>query len=384
MPPARAEAAPLALIWGDDDFAVQRRARQLFEEWSRASGGTDVEVIDARAGSSAEALRALSRLREALQTLPFFGVEKVIWFRDCSFLGEDRTAAAAAVTEALAALAQELKRFAWTGVRLLISAGRVDKRRVFYKTVEALGRVEELAGLSPDDRDWGERAEAFARQEITARGKRISDIALARLVAAVGPNLRQLAAEAEKLTLYVGDRTDLTPEDVTAVVARGKHARAFALADALGDRDLPRALRALDEELWEIRLKVDRDKSAIGLLYSLISKVRLLLLVKELVQLGHLRPGQDARQVRRALEQLPAELLPEDRRYNPAAQHPYVIAKALAQTAHYTTAELVAAMDLLLQCNLRLVARGLEEELVLQQALLQLIGPPRPRTVVAV
>lgn len=377
MPPARAAAAPLVLIWGEDDFAVHQRARQLFDEWCRAAGGADAEVLDARAANSGEALRALARLREALQTLPFFGSEKVIWFRDCNFLGDDRTASAAAVTEDLASLAQELKRFRWSGVRLLLSAGKVDKRRTFYKTLEALGQVEEHTGLSFNDRDWAERAEAFARQAIAVRQKRISESALGCLVAAVGPHLRQLASEVEKLALYVGDRAEITPEDVAAVVSRSKHARAYALGEALGDRDLPRALRALDEELWEIRLKVDKDKSPIGLLYGLISKIRLLLLLKELVRLGHLKPGADTNRVREALARLPSNLLPADRRYNPAAMHPFVVSKALAQVANYTAQELVQAMDTLLLCNQRLVSSSLEDDLVLQQALVQIIGQPR-------
>jgi DNA polymerase-3 subunit delta len=383
VPPARAATAPLVLIWGDDDYAVHQRARQLFDEWCRTAGGADAEVLDARVANSGEALRALAQLREALQTLPFFGSEKVIWFRDCNFLGDDRTASAAAVTEDLASLTQELKRFRWTGVRLLLTASKVDKRRTFFKTLEALGQVEEHAGLSFNDRDWAQRAEAFARQEIAARQKRISDAALGRLVAAVGPHLRQLASEAEKLALYVGDRADITADDVAAVVSRSKHARAYALGEALGDRDLPRALRALDEELWEIRLKLDKDKSHIGLLYGLVAKVRLLLLLKELVRLGHLKPGADTNRVRDAQTRLPSNLLPADRRYNPAAMHPFVVSKALAQVPNYTAQELVQAMDTLLLCNQRLVSSSLEDDLVLQQALVQIIGQPRARQTAA-
>lgn len=379
MPPARSTAAPVALIWGQDDFAVDRRARQLFEEWTRAVPEAEREILDARADNSAEALRSLGRLREALQTLPFFGSEKLVWFRNCTFLGDDRMAASVAVTGELSALAQELKRFDWRGVRLLISAPvAVDRRRVLYKTLEAIGQVEEHPGLSPEDSHWVEQAETFVRRELAARGKRITDTALGRLMSAVGPHLRLLASETEKLSLYVGERSEITAEDVDAIVSGWKQARAFALAEALGDRQLPAALQALDKELWEIRLKVDKDKSSIGLLYGLIAKVRLLLLLKELVRLGHLTPGASPNQVRAGLARLPTDLLPADRRYNPAAQHPYVVSKALAQVANYSTRELVRAMDTLLECNQRLVGSGLDDALVLQQALVQIIGAAKP------
>lgn len=370
---------PLVLICGGDEFAVQQRARQIFRQWAPEGGTADTDIIEARVSNAGEALRVLGRVREALQTLPFFGSERVVWLRDCNFLGDDRTAGAAAVTEALAGFAQELKTFRWTGVRLLISAGKVDRRRVFFKTIESAGACEEHAGLSFDDRDWAERAESHAQAELAARSKRIAPDALAQLVATVGPNLRQLSAEAEKLSLYAGDRPALTAADVAAVVSRGRHARSFALAEALGDRDLTAALRALDEELWEIRAKIDRDKSAIGLLYGLISKVRLLLILKELIRLGHLRADLEYGRVKPALARIPEGLLPAEKRYNPVTMHAFPVSKALAQTRHYTLPELVQAMEILLTCNQRLVTSTVEESIALQQALVAIIGQPRTR-----
>src|SRR5262245_61961359 len=123
-----ATASSVALIHGDDDFAVKQRARQLYQEWSAQLGGMDHEVIDAQVANSGEALKALARLREALNTLPFFGSGKVVWLQNCNFLGDDRTSASAAVSEALTELSQELKSFSWQGVRLLVSAGKTDKR----------------------------------------------------------------------------------------------------------------------------------------------------------------------------------------------------------------------------------------------------------------
>src|SRR5882762_7684139 len=166
MPPAATTKAPLLLVHGDDEFAVKQRARQIFQQWSTEIGGMDHEVIDASVTNSGEALKALARLREALQTLPFFGSGKAVWFQDCNFLGDDRTSGSAAVTETLGEVAQELKEFAWTSVRLLISAGKVDKRKVFYKTIDKLGAVESFAGWSVDDRDWAAQAESWARQAL--------------------------------------------------------------------------------------------------------------------------------------------------------------------------------------------------------------------------
>jgi DNA polymerase III subunit delta len=378
---AKAEA-PVVLLCGEDDFAVKQAARERYQKWSTELGGMDHEIIDARVGNSGEALKALAKLREALQTLPFFGGGKAIWLRDCTFLGDDRTAASGVVTETLADIAQELKTFNWQSVRLLISAGKVDKRKVFYKTIEKLGRVESHDGWG--EKDWADQAALAARKSFQALGKTIGETALDELISRVGPQPRQLATEVEKLCLYVGERNPITEADVAAVSIKNKLARAFALGDALGNRNLTELLRCLDEELWEMQF--DKDKNEIGLLYGLIAKVRSLLMLKEMVREGWIKPGGDYNGFKAQLQRVAPERLPADKRYNPLALNPYVLFKALAQVRNYSEAELVRAMDLLLQANRRLVSSALDERIVLQQTLLEIVGAPvgRPPTRTAV
>src|SRR5215468_8723575 len=133
MPPSVARpSVPLVLVCGEDDFAVKQRAKQLYQQWTEEVGGSDHEILDSSVSNSGEALKILGRLREGMQTLPFFGTGKVIWLKNCNFLGDERAATAQAVTESLGDLAKELKDFSWKDVRLLISAGKVDKRKAFY------------------------------------------------------------------------------------------------------------------------------------------------------------------------------------------------------------------------------------------------------------
>ena len=368
-----AKPPTLALVCGDDEFAVKKHAREIFQQWSEELGGMDHEIIDASVANSGDALTAISKLREALQTLPFFGSGKVVWLRDCNFLGDERAASAQAVTETLSELADELKNFKWQNVRLLISAGKVDKRKTFFKALDKIGDVEIFTALSADDKDWVERAEVAARTAVRARQKEVSEEALSELVSRIGPNARQLENEVEKLCLFAGERKKIEFADVAAICSRNKTARAFALGDALGDRDLPRLLKRLDEELWEA--KFDSRKSEIGLLYGLISKIRAMLLLKEMIREGWVKPAADYNNFKSQLERVPKDQLPEDKKFNPLALNPYVLFKALPQVKKYSQAELVRAMDLLLRCNQRLVSSGLDEALVLQQTLVQIIAP---------
>jgi DNA polymerase-3 subunit delta len=369
-----AEKPPaLALICGDDEFAVKQRAKEIYLQWSEELGGMDHEIIDASVSNSGDALAAIAKLREALNTLPFFGSGKAVWLRDCNFLGDERAASAQAVTETLNEVAEELKNFKWQTVRLLISAGKVDKRKTFFKTLDKIGSVESFAALSADDKDWVERAEVAARTSVREKKKEISEEALAELVSRTGPNARQLENEVEKLSIFLGERKKVEFADVATICSRNKTARAFALGDALGDRDLPRLLKRLDEELWET--KFDSKKSEIGLLYGLISKVRAMLLLKEMIREGWLKPTNDYNHFKSQLDRVPKDKLPADKRFHPLALNPYVLYKALPQVKKYSQGELVRAMESLLRCNQRLVSSGLDEALVLQQALVQIVAP---------
>jgi DNA polymerase-3 subunit delta len=367
-----ATSPSLALICGDDEFAVKKRAKEIYQTWCDELGGMDHEIIDASVSNSGDALTAIAKLREALNTLPFFGSGKVVWLRDCNFLGDERAASAQAVTETLNEVADELKNFKWQNVRLLISAGKVDKRKTFFKTLDKIGSIENFAALSADDKDWVERAEVAARTAIRERKKEISEEALSELVNRVGPNARQLETEIEKLSLFAGDRKKIEFADVATICSQNKTAKAFALGDALGDRDLPRLLKRLDEELWET--KFDSKKSEIGLLYGLIGKIRAMLLLKEMLREGWIKPVNDYNNFKSQLERVPKDKLPEDKKFNPLALNPYVLYKALPQVKKYSQGELVRAMDLLLRCNQRLVSSGLDESLVLQQALVQIVA----------
>ncbi len=369
-------ASAIILVCGENEFAVAERAKHIYQEWCEQVGGFDHEIIDGTVAKAEEALKVISRVREALFTLPFFGSAKVIWLRQCNFLGTERVATAQIATDALSALAHELEQFDWSrpgNVKLLISATDIDRRRTFTKVIDKIGRIEIFSGWSLDDKNWEKQAEEFVKQQVSAHKKQITDEALAGLINRVGPDQWLLNNEIQKLVLYVGDRPKIQAQDVEAVCIRNKHARAFALADALGARDLSRLLRCLDEELWEMQF--DKEKSEFGLLSGLVAKIRAMIFAKEMLRAGWLKRTQSFEDFRRLLENVPQERLPLDHRFNPLAVHPYVLFKAVQQSDKYSLDELIRAMDLLLQCNQKLIYSDLDARFLLQQTMIEIASP---------
>jgi hypothetical protein len=108
--------------------------------------------------------------------------------------------------------------------------------------------------------------------------------------------------------------------------------------------------------------------------FGLISKVRVLLLIKEMLREGWVTAESDYSRFKTQLGKLPADLFPADKRFNPITMNPYILFKALPQAACYESNELVRGMEVLLQCNQHLVLSGLDEALVLQRALVQIVN----------
>lgn len=368
---------PVILVAGDDDFCVKRRARQLYNQWCAATAGLDNEIIDAEARSQAEAIKATAKLRESLQTLPFFSGAKVVWFRDCTFLApEPRNRSSPLLPpDALSDLIAFLESFKWTSTRLIISGSPVSSDSPLLATVKKIGRVEILNGLSSADKDWPDQAEEFVRAELKVCNQEIDDDALGALVAAVGPNLRQLAIETEKVSLHAGANRKITLADVTAVVSRRRQVQAFGLAEAVGDRDLSAALRHLTDELAQTRSQSDRP--GIGLVHMLLAKLRNILLMKELHRMGYLKPTNTYQKFKLSLQQVPPELFTDDPKTNPLKAHPFTLFRAALQCPNYTVEELVSGMEILLDANRKLVMSQLDDSVILQKALVDIIGSPR-------
>jgi DNA polymerase III delta subunit len=105
-----------------------------------------------------------------------------------------------------------------------------------------------------------------------------------------------------------------------------------------------------------------------------------MLFLREMIREKWIQLEGDYSRFKAQLERIPREKLPEDKRFNPLAMNPYILFKALPHARRYSTEELVRAMELLLQCNQKLVSSALDEKLVLQQTLLEIArsrsGPP--------
>jgi DNA polymerase III subunit delta len=96
---------------------------------------------------------------------------------------------------------------------------------------------------------WDNQIPPWINARCRAMGKAIDADACNLLHAYAGNSLLALQNEFEKLFTFIGDRTQVTAEDVAAVVGVSKGFTIFELQNALGKRDLSESLRILQRML---------------------------------------------------------------------------------------------------------------------------------------
>ncbi len=378
MPPAapkkpKTDAAIRAIV-GSDEAEVKRLARQASAEMAPAEGGDfATDTIDGIAENADAAAGRIHQTLEALLTLPFFGGEKLVWLKSANFLGDSVIGRAAAVTEALEKLTTTLSGGLPEGVRFLLSATEIDKRRAFYKTLGKLAEVEVRDKRDLSRAGWEEAAGDAVASRARELGLRFGGQALDLFVQLTGGESRQLENELEKLDLYLGpERREISLEDVRQMVSATKAGVVFELGNAIASRDLNRALGLVEQLLFQ-------GESAIGIvLVAVIPTVRNLLLAKDLMQRHRLQRPAAAFHFTGTLNRLPPEATAHLPRKKDGTLNTYALGIAATGAHRYELPERRAALEACLEANIALVSGGLEAKTLLTELVVRIIAPGSP------
>jgi len=368
MPVSRTQTKFIYLVGGSDEFSIKEKAGSLAAELApKTAGEFGVEIIEGDAANQDEGLRIVARLRESLESLGLFGGgEKLVWLKNTTLLADNLTARTEAVKEALAELAELIQRGLPDGVTLLISAIGCDRRKAFYKTIEKIGEVKFFEMPEEGKADSDEEIVAFIQSKVQAENKTMTADAIEAFREMVAPSLREIANELEKLLVYTGKRREITRADVQAICSASRQAVIWELTDALGARRTSQSIAALENLLAA-------GESPIGVVILLASQFRLMLLAKDLMTRKVITVSDEqggGYQFVKTFERLPEGATAHFPRTKegklPNAWRLYRCALA---ARGYSAAELIRAMDLLLDANRQLVTTQLDDRLVLEQTI---------------
>ncbi len=368
---ASANANAVQAVVGSDESEVKRVARELSVEMApEAAGDLGCEVIDGVAENAEQAVIRVHQTVDALLTLPFFGGEKLVWLKNASFVGDSVTGRAASVIEALEKLTDVLSGGLPAGIRFLLSAPEIDKRRSFYKTLGKVAKVQVFDKVDASRAGWEEAAEETVRARAEGMGLRLRGEALELFVLLTGGDSRQIDNELEKLDLYLGEaRREVTSADVRLMVPASKAGVIFELGNALAARDLNQALGLVEQLLFQ-------GETAVGiLLVAVIPTVRNLLLAKDLMVRHRLSRPAMPFHFTGTLNRLPPQATAHLPRKKDGTLNTYALGIAATGAHRYELAELTGALEACLEANVALVTSGLEARTVLTELVVRIAAP---------
>jgi DNA polymerase-3 subunit delta len=378
MPPkksASTAASNFIAVLGTDEALMKEAAIRLSRELSPPDAGDfGVDIIEGIAESAEHCAQIVRRTLDALQTLPFFGGGKLVWLKNVNFLADSQVGKTNAATEGMETILDYVEQQLPNEVKFLLSASGVDKRRSAYKRIQKLADVRTFDRPDTSKTGWEDEVIPLVERRARDLGITFDNDAIEMLVHLAGEDTRQLDSEVEKLSLYLGERTRVTVEDVRLLVPLNRAGVIFELGNAMGKRDLRRALEL-------VRTLVYQGQSPIGiLLAAIVPRVKSMLLAADIVARHPRLPRTAYPAFAAALDKLPAaETAHLPKKKDGSGLNVYPVFLALGESSKFTAVELRAALQACLDANLKLVTTSIDPQLVLERFLVGMLSKPGQR-----
>lgn len=368
------EDAQVHLIFGEDDFLAHQAAEKIVNALcppeEQALG---METLEGDSVNSDEAIDCIKRCIGALRTVGFFGGRKVVWLRGVTFLSS-AFRASEELKDVIALLKDEIANGLGPDQFLVISATKIDKRGAFYKACGKVGAVQEFA---IPERDYQARplAEEKARTLLSEKGIQMNGQTMERFLGKTGFDTRSIAQEVEKLSLYLGDRKSVTPEDVAVIVSASKDSATWDLVDAVAERNLSLALQVLNQLLFQ-------GENAVAMIIALENRFRELALFRDCIDCRVVAVESYGRGSKLNWSQNPKvdELL-SGMTPDPRTIHSFRAGLLAGQAQKYSATELNARLEWLLETHRKLVTSGLPGGVLLEILIVRMCGKNRRKAV---
>jgi DNA polymerase III subunit delta len=328
------------ILHGDDELGI---AEDLSRLRKKLAGG-DPAMADLNTHLLSGAQLTMQELRSICDTLPFLSDRRLVIVRGLLSriaperksrdqeqpAEEDPAWKRAFVAELLDYLPRLPKdtRLVFVEGKLLDASHRILK--LALERGEQRGAVV-LTHSAPKDSEIPARI----HKDVRSRGGSISTEAVRLLADLIGPDLRLLDLEIEKLLAYADGR-QVTVQDVQDLVSQAREADIFKLTDSLSHHETDKALRILHRLM-------DEDKEPLWVLAMLARQIRIL------IQVGELRSDAMGK------EQIAKRL----------GLHPFAVEKALGQVGSFTMAQLEAAHSRLVSTDWAIKTGQIEPDLAL-------------------
>ena len=164
---------------------------------------------------------------------------------------------------------------------LIVTTDTIDKRRKVYKTISKIGVVIDCSvpkGSRKVDKDSQTAVmKEIADAILSENDKSLAPGAFKLLCEVTGFNLRTFCGNLEKLISYIGDREQITQNDIQSVLKRTKKDPVYAFTNAIAERNIGDSLFYMNSLMTEATGSMQPEQ----ILVAILNQVRKLLRVKE-------------------------------------------------------------------------------------------------------
>lgn len=275
-------ASRIFLVYGSDDLSATRKADAIAEQLCPAADQAfGLETIRPESGEilSETVCTILRNTMEALLTAPFLGGNKTVYLRGAPFFDPlSEPGRFESVKTETSHLVDLLKAGLPEGVAFILLTHKVNKSTLFYKTFKSLG---EIHAFDEPERDREAAEDFIPRVEslLAEKGVTMPHPVFKAFLDRTGYRFRQVTAEIEKLSLYLGDRKAATLEDIQLLVAPVRESKFWEFADTFCRGNLAETLRVMH------RMFAQRV-SPVALLVNLQNRLREMVVLSDCLKRG--------------------------------------------------------------------------------------------------
>ena len=355
-------------VVGSDEGLVREKALVLYNQLTQGvDDGFTHETIDGIADNSESAFEICSSTVQALLTLPMFGGDKVVWLRNANFFADTVTGRSQRTEVGVESLRATLEKGVPDGVKFLLTAQGIDKRRGFWKFLEKAADVQVHDRIDTSRDHWQAQVASLVAKRARELGLIFDRNAMELFVMLAGEQTQQIGNELEKLDLYLGqERREVTEADVRVLVPLSRAAVVFEIGKAIQLGNAGRAIQLIDEQL-------EADESAIGIMRaSIIGVVRNLFMARLIIDQFKV-PTSSYNAFTGGLNRLPEA----DRAWLPQKKdgsgvNVFPIFLAAENAKNFELAGLQKVMEATLKADQALVTTGLDHRLILHRLIVEI------------
>jgi len=246
--------SPIYLFYGEEDFLVDQLVSLLIDRAvDRSVSGFNLDILH---GDDADANDIVS----IASAFPMMADRRVVVVREFDRLA-NKDILIPYVTNPL------------PSTLLVLLAEKIDSRtKIFELLTKAAIKVE-------CKRLYEDRIPAWTQNRITQFGKKSAIEACQLIHVHVGNSLREIQNEIDKLLIYIGDKTEITSEDVDAIIGLSKRYNIFELQKSIGRKEIAPAQEILERMLGA-------GEYAVGIVVMLTKYFQKLWLLQEISKKG--------------------------------------------------------------------------------------------------